>query len=261
MRISHDTHDKLAIFTRPSWLVMIVGVVMLAMGVVVALVPAKATTLQCYRPLNGPATCEIVETRLLTSRKWVRFPVRLLKGAEAEQHTFSGKAGYYRLQLDIDDGEGPFYFAWYGNGDQARSHATAIDAFVAEPGIRALTITNDKRGPCFTIAGLLAFFGLVFVLWGSVRIRATFSRDEQKVRITHSGLFGWRNREIAMSAIKELEVAGLGGDCQLYILLHSGKRLDLSTSTDTEGLLGPRKVRESRLRDAERLRSFIQSEA
>lgn len=257
MRISHDTHDKLAIFTRPSWLVMIVGVIMLVMGVVVAIVPAKATTLQCYRPLNGPATCEIVETRLLTTRKWVRFPVRLLKGADAEQHSLGGKAGYYRLNLDIDDGEGPFYFAWYGSGEQAKSHAAAIAAFVAEPAIRTLSITNDKRGPCFTIGGLLGFFGLVFVMWGSVRIRATFTREDRKVRITQSALFGWRNREFAMDDIKELEVAGLGGDCQLYIVLHTGKRHDLSTSTDTEGLMGPRKVRESRLKDAERLRGFM----
>lgn len=257
MRISHDTHEKLAIFTRPSWLVMIVGLLMLLMGVVVAIVPAKATTLQCFRMPNGVASCEIVETRLLTSRKWVRFPVRMLGGAEAEAHSIGGRATYYRLHLAIDDGEGPFYFAWYGSGALVTSHVEAINAFVKEPSIRSLTVTNDKRGLCFTVGGLLAFFGLVFVLWGSVRIRATFTREDQRVRIIHSGLFGWRNREFGMADIKELEVAGLGGDCQLYMILHTGQRLDLSTSTDTEGIMGPRRVRESRLKDAERLRDFV----
>ena len=255
MRISHDSADTLTIFTKPSWLVMIVGVLMLLLAGVLAAVPAKAITLSCSRD-KAPPICDIVETRLLSSARTVRLPLRLLRGAEAVPHAIGERWAYYRLNLDIDDGDGPYYFAWYGDRQQAQSHVSTIQAYLQAPSVRELRVSNDKRPPYYAIAGLLAFFGLVFVFWGSQRIRATFSRPDRQVHITLSGLLGTREQRYAMTDIRELDVAGLGGDCQLYFVLNTGRRIDLSTSTDTEGLFGPRRVRESRLKDAARLRDF-----
>src|SRR5690606_24364111 len=100
--------------------------------------------------------------------------------------------------------------------------------------------------------------GLVFLLWGSGRLQVTFSRPDGRVRVVHSGLLGTKSQEFAMADIREMQVAGLAGDCQLYLVLNSGKRIALSSSTDTEGLGGPRRVRARRLKDAERLRAFCQ---
>lgn len=256
MRIDQDTADTLAFFTQRSWIVMIVGVIMVILAVVLAVVPAKSTTLTCSR-VNGYPACDLVEDRLWHTYRLARIPLKLIKGAEAEALPVGRAMQYYRLNLDINDGfAGPYYFAWYGDGARARADVAAVNAFVADPTISTLKIQNDKRLPYALIAALIGFLGLVFVLWGSYRIRVTFSRPDGRVRVTRSGLLGTHERAFAMNDIKSLDVAGLGGDCQLYLLLHSGDRIDLSSSTDTEGLIGPRRVRESRMKDADRLRSF-----
>ena len=256
MRIDQDTADTLAFFTRRSWLVMLVGVVMIGLAVVLAVVPAKSTTLTCSRENNFPV-CELVEDRLWRSFRLARMPVALIRGAEAQPMPIGSSRQYFRLNLDINDGfEGPYYFAWYGDAARAQADVAALNAFLADPTIKSVKLQNDKRMPFAAIAGLLAFLGVVFVLWGSYRIQATFSRPDRRVRVTRTGLLGTFQRDFAMGEIRALEVAGLGGDCQLFVVLHSGDRIDLSSSTDTEGMMGPRRVRASRLQDADRLRTF-----
>jgi hypothetical protein len=257
VRIAHDSAETLAIFTRPSWLVMFVGVVMIALAGVLAVVPAKATTLHCSRA-GGYPVCELVEDRLWGSYKLARMPLSYMRGAEAAPHAIGGgDMRYYRLNFAIDDGfEGPYYFAWYGSQESAERDVDTFNAFLEDTAAREVTIRNDKRWPYAFVAGLLGFVGLVFVFWGSHRLRVTFSRTDGRVRVTRSGLLGTHQRDFPMDAIDRLEVAGLRGDCQLYLVLRSGDRIDLSTSTDTEGLVGPRRVRESRLKDADRLRTY-----
>lgn len=256
MRIAQDTADTLAFFTRRSWLVMVVGVVMVIMAGLLGVVPAKSTTLTCSR-VNGYPACDLVEDRLWGTYRLARMPLKLIKSAEAEALPVGRSMQYYRLNLTINDGfDAPYYFAWYGNRERAQQDVAAINAFLADPAIRTVKIQNDKRMPYALIGGLIGFLGLVFVLWGSYRIHATFSRPDGRVRVTRSGLLGTHERSFAMHDIRSLDVAGMGGDCQLFLTLHSGDRIDLSSSTDTEGLLGPRRVRESRLKDADRLRSF-----
>ena len=255
MRISQDSADTLAFFTRRSWLVMLVGLAMGLMAVVLALVPAKGATFSCSR-VNGYPTCEVREERPWGSFRITRVPVAWMKGAEAEPIAI-GSGHYYRLNLLIDDGyRKPYYFAWYGNQATAERDAAAVTAFVEDPAIGAIEIRNDKRGPYLLIAAVLAFSSLVFVFWGSYRTQATFSRELRRVRVTRTGLLGTHERHFAMGDIHSLDVAGLAGDCQLYLRLHSGVRVDLSSSTDTEGLVGPRRVRARRLEDADRLRAF-----
>ncbi len=256
MRIAQETADTLAFFTQRSWLVMLVGVVMVILAGVLGAVPAKSTTLTCSR-VNGYPACDLVEDRLWRSYKLARIPLSLIKGADAEALPVGRSWQYYRLNLDIDDGyDGPYYFAWYGDRERVGQDVAAFNAFLGDPTIKTVQLKNDKRLPYALIAVALGFLGLVFVLWGSYRIHATFSREDGRVRVTRSGLLGTHERAFAMAEIKALGVAGLGGDCQLFVTLHSGARIDLSSSTDTEGLIGPRRVRESRLKDADRLRTF-----
>lgn len=257
MRIAQDTTETLAFFTRRSWLVMIVGLVMMVLAGVLGVVPAKSTTLNCTR-VGGYPHCELIEDRLWGSYKLARIPVKLIRGADAQGLPVGASWRYYRVNLDIDDGfAGPYYFAWYGNQARAEADVAAVNAFLRDESIPGVKIQNDKRWPYAAIGALLGFLGLVFVLWGSYRIHATFSRVDGRVRIVRTGLLGTHRRDFAFQDVRALEVAGLGGDCQLYLTLHTGDRVDLSTSTDTEGLIGPSRVRASRLRDAERLRAFI----
>lgn len=255
MRIAQESAETLAFFTQRSWIVMVVGVLMGLMATVLVMVPAKAMTLTCTRQGGYPA-CELLEDRVYGTYRIARMPVPWIRGAEVQPIAI-GSGHFYRLNLDIDDGfKGPYYFAWYGDKKKAEADAAAFNAFLADPAARGVRIQNDKRVPFSVMGGLLAFLALVFVFWGSYRIQATFSRPDGRVRVMRTGLLGSHHRDFTMSDIRSLDVAGLGGDCQLFLTLHSGDRIDLSSSIDTEGLVGPRKVRESRLKDADRLRAF-----
>ncbi|MDB5102093.1 MAG: hypothetical protein JWM80_6514, partial [Cyanobacteria bacterium RYN_339] len=55
-------------------------------------------------------------------------------------------------------------------------------------------------------------------------------------------------------------VAGIAGDCQLYMQLESGRKVTLSASTDMQSMMGPRRIRAIRLEEAQRIRDFCAAE-
>lgn len=258
MRIADLPPHRLVLTTRPNWLLLLVGAVMLIMGLVVATLPAKSTALSCTRVGPGEGHCKIVETHLLSRRTVVRFPIGMLLGAEAVPLRWGkSERGFYRLMLAIDDGDGPYYFAWYGDGEAARRAAARISEYAGGEHDVFLSIVNDKRPFFFTVAGALVAFGGLLLAWGAQRLTAVFDGEARTVSIQRRS---WRGRQEArypFSAIAGFDVGGWRQDSQLSLLLASGDRVALSATFDAASFGGPRRVRALRLETAERLRRFV----
>src|SRR5262245_20718968 len=132
MRTMETSAERLSLFTRPNWLLMVLGAVMVALAIVVAFVPAKATTLDCSRD-NGVGSCEMIETRILHSSRFVRIPERLIEKAVVTPQNINGKPAFYHINLVVNDGEGEFFYAWYGKRADAEAHVASINAYLSAP--------------------------------------------------------------------------------------------------------------------------------
>lgn len=256
MRIQEPTPQHLSLWTTPNWLLMVLGIIVIMLGTIAATVPGKATTLSISRTAPGAGACDITETTMFAVKRVVRIPLRMLRAAEVEPGLIGGKTAFYHLNLDVDDGKGEFYFAWYGNKDAASADAARINAFLASGTARSLTVQNDKRRFYFPFGGVLVFLGVVLLFWGSGSLRATFDREGSQVRIIRRGLLGTNLDAIPFHEIEDFHVAGISGDCQLFMKLSSGRKVLLTSSTDMQNMVGPRKIRAIRLEEADRLRDF-----
>lgn len=257
MRIDDQPPHRLVLTTRPNWLLLVVAVVMLVLGGVVATLPAKSTALACTRVGPGEGHCQIVETHLLSRRTVVRFPMGMLLGAEAVPIPWgSGERRFYRLMLAIDDGHGPYYFAWYGDGKAARAAADRITEYAAGEHDVFLRIVNDKRPFFFAVAGALAALSGAFFLWGAQRLTVSFDGAAGLVTIRRRNWRGVREEAHPIEAIAGFHVADWRHDCRLSLVLASGREVPLSASFDAGSFGGPRRVRAERLETAGRLRAF-----
>jgi hypothetical protein len=256
MQVYEPTPDHLALWTKPNWLVMALGMLMILLGCTAAVVPAKATTLTITRWAPAMGGGEIHHTNLVRDRRIVRIPLRMLAGAMVTPGRIGGRESFYRLDLDVRDGEGPFFFAWYGNKAAATADAARINAFVASKDLGELVVQNDKRPFYVPLGSLIAFIGITFLFWSSLGVRATFDRLSRQVTVLRRGLLGTNVDVVAFGDIKDFKVAGISGDCQLYLELNSGRKVTLSSSTDLQNMIGPRRIRAIRLDEAERLRAF-----
>jgi hypothetical protein len=200
---------------------------------------------------------EIHVTTAFRDYRMVRIPLRMLEGAMVTPQSFNGhEAHFYHLDLDVRDGMGAFYFAWYANREKAAQEAARINAFLADPKQHELVVVNDKRPFYFPVGGFIAFIGLILGLWGSLGVRATFDRERGRVTVHQRGMLGTQVVDVPFTEIEGFHVAGISGDCLLYMQLANGHKVALSASTDMQSMIGPRKIRAIRLEEAQRIREF-----
>ena len=256
LQVYEPTPDNLALWTKPNWLVMLLGALMVVLGCVTAVVPGKATTLTLTRAPSGLGAGEVHITTMFRDYRIVRIPLRMLHGAVVNAGSLIGPRAFYHLDLDVRDDMGGLYLSWYANHDRVARDAASINAFVADPKARQLVIINDKRPLYFPLGGFIAFIGLTLLFWGSLGVRATFDRMASQVVVRRRSLLGTNVDVIPFTDIKEFHVAGIAGDCQLYMELASGRKVNLSSSTDHQNMVGPRRIRAIRLEEAARIRDF-----
>lgn len=258
MQVFEPSPTQLKLWTRPNWLIMLMGAVLILLGIVAAVVPGKATSLTITR--TGPEVGG-AEIHLLTAFRdirVVRIPLRMLAGAMATPQSFNGHdAHFYHLDLDVRDGlGGPFYVSWYANRALVQAEAARINAFLADPKAHELVVLNDKRPFYFSVGGFIAFMGLILLFWGSLAVRATFDRALQHVTVHQRGFLGTNVIQVPFAEIRDFHVAGIRGDCLLYMELADGRKVSLSASTDMQSMIGPTKIRAIRLEEAQRIRDF-----
>lgn len=258
MQIFEPNPGQLALRTRPNWLIMLLGTLLVLVGFMAAAVPGKATTLTLTRDAHGLGAGEIHVITMFREFRVVRIPLRLLSGAAVDPVKFVGVPSCYHLDLDVSDGLGAMYFSWYANKERVEREVARIDHFVADPTQHSLVITNDKRPFYYPVGALIAFVGLTLLLWASLGVNVTVDQPSARVFVARKGLLGSYTDVVPFGDIKGFEVAGIAGDCQLYIQLASGRRVTLSSSTDMQNMVGPRRIRAIRLEEAQRLRAFCE---
>jgi hypothetical protein len=261
MQVFEPTPNQLALWTRPNWLIMLMGGILIVLGVIAAVVPGKATTLTITRTGPSVGGAEIHVTTAFRDYRIVRIPLRMLEGAMVTPQSFNGHdAHFYHLDLDVRDGLGAFYFAWYANHEKVAAEAARINAFLADPKAHELVVVNDKRPFYFPVGGFIAFMGLTLLFWGSLAVRAMFDREHRRVTVHQRGFLGTNVVEVPFTAVQGIHVAGITGDCLLYMELEGGRKVSLSASTDMQSMIGPSRIRAIRLAEAQRIREFCAAE-
>lgn len=261
MKVYEPAPGKLALLTRPNWLLMLLGIFLVLMGLVAAGLPGKSTELTLSRDRFHTGAGEIHVKTIIRDFRVVRIPLRLLKGAVVTPGTIGGRASFYHLDLDVRDGLGLLYFAWYADKRRVEADAATINRFIADPTQTYAFVANDKRGIYYPLGGAIAAIGLVLLLWSSLGVRVLADQGANRLTVWRRGMLGTHQSIIPFDQIQDFRVAGITGDCQLFVELKTGRKVTLSASSDMQNMIGPTRIRPIRQEEADRLREFCRPEA
>ncbi|MDB5098055.1 MAG: hypothetical protein JWM80_2476, partial [Cyanobacteria bacterium RYN_339] len=207
MKVFEPSPNRLSLWTRPNWLIMAMGAVLILLGIVAAVVPGKATTLTITRTGDHVGGGEIHVTTAFRDIRMVRIPLRMLEGAMVTPQSFNGHdAHFYHLDLDVRDGMGAFYFAWYASRDRAMTEAQRINAFLADPKAHEVVVVNDKRPFYFPLGAFIAAIGVTLLCWASLGVRAIFDRDRLRVTVHQRGILGTNLVDVPFTDIEGFHV-------------------------------------------------------
>ena len=255
MKLSRPTSETLFLATASNRTFIALGALLMIIGLVLFAVQANITTLELRRQ-GGFGIATVTEAQLFHSRIKVHMPTRWIRGATVERASFMPLYAYHWLELDVRDGLGPYKVAWYRNGAQARRAARRIDRFLAGQGDAHVSVQADQRPESCLLGTVLVLLGLGLAVWGSQTIRSTFDRARGLVEVRRRSWIGGSDRTLVMSQVTDMVVAGWQGDCQLFLVLADGRRVQLSHSVDPEAMVGPSRIREARLATAAQIQEF-----
>lgn len=257
MQLSDDGQGLLTLRTRANGWLIALGALAIVVGALAAVVPGKARALEMHRWAPDNGAIELVEHSAWGTSRLVRIPLFMVASAEVVPGFIGGKERFSQLFLDVRDGEGIFYISWYGQAARAKADAAVINQFLRDPRVADARVLNDKRPWAWGFGALSAALGLVFLLWGSLGLTVWVDRNRAQLVVRRSGWLGTTTERLSLDQLREFKVAGLWGDGLLYAVLHSGRQVALTHSSDPEAHAGPRRVRAARLRDLATLQAFL----
>jgi hypothetical protein len=258
MRIEVPTPDHLTLTTERNRLLMGLGLLLAAIGLLLGLQLARVTTFSAHRTGPQAGLVRLQQATALKAGTSALLPVRWLDGAQVATHRTPIGWDVYRLVLNVDDGFGPYPLTWHLDQAEARAHAARINHFVGDLEDPSFLLRTDHRLAVWSVAGAVMALGGLFLAAGAQWQQVSFSGLTRTVTIHRRGL--WRRGRpvtILFDAVSGFEVAGVSKDSNLFLLRRDGAPLAISLSTDWEAMGGPKRVQAIRRRTAERAEAFL----
>lgn len=256
MRIHAPSTDQLTLSTGRNRLFMVLGLVLMALGLVIGLTMARVTTFSADRTGPQAGLVRVHQSTLLRSGTSALLPVRWLEGARVVPTDTPLGWTWYRLVLAVDDGFGPYPLTWHWDRAEAQRHADRVNGFVGDLEDERFVLRTDYRPLMWAIAAGFLALGGIFLGAGGQALEAVFDRAGRTVTVRRRGLWGSRAVSVPFEAVAGFEVAGVSKDCHLFLLRHGDRPLSLSLSTDWEAMAGPRAIQAIRRRTAAQAEAF-----
>lgn len=236
MRITEQTHRRLAIQHTPYW-AWVIGGMATVVGVLVGAALFGSTTLRCDRTTTQ---CELTHSNMFGDRQRT-FASDALQRAEVDQNRDSDGDVTYRVVMQTREGEIPLTQAYTSGFGKRRQQADAINAFIQTPTQASLEIQQNSY-----LIGTIVF--VCFGLFGSVMVllvqSGTFIFDKTlgQLSITRGNIFG-RNRQ-EQYPLKQLVRAQLQPNDDTYrvvLMMESGQLIPL-TNYYSSGIAPKQKI-------------------
>jgi hypothetical protein len=236
MRITEQTHRRLAIQHTPYW-AWVFGGIATAIGVLVGAALFGSTTLRCDRTTTQ---CELIHSNMFGDRQRT-FSSDGLHLAEVDQLRDSDGDVTYRVVMQTHEGEIPLTHAYRSGLGGRRQQAESINTFIQTPTQASLEIQENSY-----LMGTIVF--VCFGLLGSVMVllvqSGTFIFDKTlgQLSITRGNILG-RNRQ-EQYPLKQLVGAQLQPNDDTYrvvLMLESGQLVPL-TNYYSSGVASKQKI-------------------